>query len=142
MSTIIEFFVVSDDAAAAAVARGGPGEELEAATYGNFDVWSTIAEWESIVTGCDLDELFASGGPDVVSGDDEPIVLRLPAALTAALAQADAATLSRTVAQWIALREEEGEDIDPEMAGDLLGEIAALSGKAERTQGSLYCWIC
>ena len=142
MSTIIDFFVAADDAAAAGVARGGPGEELEPATYGNFDVWSALAEWESVATGCDLEELLASGGPAVVSGDDEPLVLVVPPALTAALAQAGPVALSRFAEQWIALRAEEGEEIEEELARDLLGELASLATKAARTGGSLYCWIC
>ena len=141
MSTIIEFFVVPDDSAASALARRGPGDELEPAELGNFDVWSALAEWESVLTGHDLEELFASGGPDVVSADDEPLVLRVSAALTAALAQAGPAILSRAAAQWNDLQTAEGEDI-VEAADEILGEIAALARKAERTGGALYCWIC
>ncbi|WP_127502624.1 hypothetical protein [Actinoplanes solisilvae] len=141
MSTIIEFFVVADDAAAAAVARGGPRAELEPLELGNFDVWSALAEWESILTGHDLDELFTSGGPDVVSPDDEPLVLRVPAALTAALAQADAATVNRAAEQWNDLQTAEGEQAI-EDAGEILGEVAAQARKAVRAGGALYCWIC
>lgn len=141
MSTIIDFFVVSDDAAAAAAAHGGPGKELEPATFGNFDVWSALAEWESIMTGRDLDELLANGGPEVVSGDHEPLVLRVPPALTTALAQAGPAIVSRTIEQWNVLRADEGEDTDDDF-GEILAEIADLAVKAERTGGSLYCWIC
>ncbi|GID91105.1 hypothetical protein ACFQFC_38180 [Amorphoplanes digitatis] len=142
MSSIISFFVAGDDAAAASVAVGGPGADLEPAEYGNFDVISTIEEWESVLTGRDLDELIVSGGADVVSGDDEPLVLLVPSTLTGALAAADAPTLAEAAERWIALRAEEGETIDEELAQDLLGELAALSTKAERTGGSLYCWIC
>jgi hypothetical protein len=78
MSSIIKFFVARDDAAAAAVAVDGPPSTLEPAEYGNFDVFSTIEEWQSILTDRDLEEVIAEGGPDVVSGDDEPIVLLVP----------------------------------------------------------------
>lgn len=141
MSTIIEFFVVADDAAAAAVARGGPTAELEPLELGNFDVWSALAEWESILTGHDLDELFTSGGPDVVSPDDEPLVLRVPAALTTALSQAGPAILNRAAEQWNDLRTAEGEDVIEPAAG-ILGDIAGQARKAVRGGGSLYCWIC
>jgi hypothetical protein len=142
MSSIIEFFVALDDAVAAGVAVGGPGADLKPATYGNFDVFSTLDEWQSILTNQDLDELVEQGGADVVSGDDEPLVLRVPPALTRALAQADRETLGNTAERWIALRAEEDEEIDEELAHDILAELAALSAEAERTGGSLYCWIC
>jgi hypothetical protein len=142
MSSIIMFFVARDNAVAADVAEGGPGDALEPATYGNFDVWTTLEEWETILLNRDLEELFAEGGPDVVSADHEPLVLLVPQALTKALARADGELLSRTAERWITLRAEEGEAIDEELAHDLLSEMAALSAKAERTESSLYCWIC
>ncbi|MET8152445.1 hypothetical protein ACIBSW_09975 [Actinoplanes sp. NPDC049668] len=142
MSSIIKFFVAPDDAAAAALAVDGPGADLEPAVYGNFDVISTLEEWESVLTGRDLEELIDSGGADVVSGDDEPLVLLVPPALTGALAGADAHALAAAAGRWIALRAEEGETIDEELAEEILGELAALSSRAAKTGGSLYCWIC
>jgi hypothetical protein len=142
MSSIIKFFVARDDAAAAAVAVDGPPSTLEPAEYGNFDVFSTIEEWQSILTDRDLEEVIAEGGPDVVSGDDEPIVLLVPPALTTALADADADTLGRAAERWITLRAEEDETIDEELADDLIGELATLSRRARQAGSSLYCWIC
>ncbi|MEE6259710.1 hypothetical protein [Plantactinospora sonchi] len=142
MSSIIRFFVAPDDAVAAGVAEGGPGADLRQATYGNFDVWLTLEEWESILLNRDLDEVGDAGGPDILSGADGPVVLLVPPELTKALAEADDDTLERAVGRWIALRAEEGEDIEDELAHELLGEVAALSADAERTRGGLYCWIC
>jgi hypothetical protein len=142
MSSIITFFVARDDAAAAAVAVGGPGDDLEPARYGNFDVFSTLDEWQSILTDRDLEELAAEAGADVVSGDDEPLVLHVPDALTEALAHADHQSLADAAARWIELRAEEDEEIDEELALDLLGELATLSARAQRAASSLYCWIC
>ena len=157
-SIIITFFVVADDPAAAALAGPGPGDDLPTAKYGNFDVWTTLTEWESLATGRDLEEIEDEGGADMVSGADEPVVLAFPAALTEALAAAAAAaaaagaagvgagagarTLSRLAEAWIELRAEEGEEIDEELANDLLGELAGLAVEAVKTGGSLYVWIC
>lgn len=142
MSSIIKFFVAPDNAAAASVAKTGPGSGFESAVYGNFDVWSTLEEWESLLTDRGFDELIASGGPDVVSGDDTPLVLLVPSDLTKALADSGGETLGRTADRWIELRSEEGETIEDDLAHELIGEIAALATKAARTKSSLYCWIC
>lgn len=143
MSSIIDFFVAPDDTAAAGVAERGPGGSFETATYGNFDVWSTLAEWESILTGRSTEELMSSGGPDVVAGHDSlPVVLAASRDLTVALAGADDHTLRTTARQWTALREEEGETIADELARQLISEVAGLAVGAVRTGNSLYCRIC
>jgi len=142
VSSIIEFFVAPDDAAAAGVAESGPGARFESATYGNFDVWSTLEEWEGILTDRSLDELVSGGGNVVAGGDGIPLVLAMPRALTTALADADDHLLSGAAEQWIRLRDEEGETIDSELAQELIREVAALAVDAIRTGSSLYCWIC
>ncbi|MBB2947482.1 hypothetical protein FB565_007253 [Actinoplanes lutulentus] len=142
MSSIITFFVVADDAVAAALAGSGPGADLAIAEYGNFDVWTTLTEWESLATGRDLDEVEDDGGADMVSDADEPVVLAFPPALTEALAAADAPALNRLASRWIELRAEEGEEIDEELANDLLGEVAGLAAEAVKAGASLYVWIC
>ena len=142
VSSIIEFFVAPDDAAAAGVAESGPGASFESATYGNFDVWSTLEEWESILTDRSLEELVSGGGNVVAGGDGIPLVLATSRDLTTALADADAHLLSRTAEQWIQLRDEAGETIDSELAQELIREVAALAFDAIRTGSSLYCWIC
>ena len=142
VSSIIEFFVAPDDAAAAGVAEGGPGVSFESATYGNFDVWSTLEEWESILTGRSLEELVSGGGNVVAGGDGIPLVWAIPRDLMTALADADDQLLSGAAEQWIRLRDEEGETIDSELAQELIREVAALAVDAIRTGSSLYCWIC
>jgi hypothetical protein len=142
MSSIITFFVAADDDSAAALAKGGPGEDLPSATYGNFDVWTTLAEWESLATDRSLMEIEEAGGADMVSQDDEPVVLVFPAALTRSLAVAGRETLNRIGEQWIELRAEEGEDLDEEMVTDLLAEISGLAGTAIKGDATLYVRIC
>ncbi|WP_433360981.1 hypothetical protein ACQPZX_27660 [Actinoplanes sp. CA-142083] len=136
MSSIIEFFVAPDDDAAADVLEDGPSDEYETASYGNFDVFSTIEEWEQIFTGGD------TGGGEVVAGDDdEPLVLLLPSALTAALAAASRDQLADVTDQWLDLRAEEGEEIDEALAAELVSEVAGLATEAARAGASLYCWV-
>jgi hypothetical protein len=141
VSSIIEFFVAPDDTAAAGIAENGPGSSFESATYGNFDVWSTLVEWESILTSRGLEEPITSGGPHVVTGGGSPVVLITPRELTRALAGADDHTLSTTAERWAGLREEDGETIDDELAQELVREVATLAVGAVRTGKSLYCRI-
>lgn len=143
VSSIIEFFVARDDAAAVSVAEIGPSGSFESATYGNFDVWSTLEEWESILTSRSIEELVTSDGPNVVvGGDGFPVVLTVSLDLTRALAAADDHMLSGAAERWVELRDEEGEIIDDELAQEIVKEVAALAVGAVRTGKSLYCWIC
>ncbi|MFI5895151.1 hypothetical protein ACIA5D_34130 [Actinoplanes sp. NPDC051513] len=136
MSSIIEFFVAPDPDAAADVIDGGPSDEYETASYGNFDVLSTIEEWEQILTGG-----YTGGAEVVAGGDDEPLVLLIPPAVTAALAAASGGELADVTDQWLDLRAEAGEEIDEELAAELLAEVAALATEAVRAGASLYCWV-
>jgi hypothetical protein len=143
VSSIIEFFVARDDAAAVSVAGNGPSGCFESATYGNFAVWSTLEEWESILTSRSIEELVTSGGPNVLAGADGfPVVLTVPPDLTTALAAADDHMLRSAAERWVELRDEEGELIDGELAQEIVKEVAGLAVGAARTGKSLYCWIC
>ncbi|MDI6097367.1 hypothetical protein QLQ12_01965 [Actinoplanes sp. NEAU-A12] len=137
MSTIIKFFVAADDTIAAGVMQAGPGPDLAPVTYGNFDVWSALEEWESFLLRRDLAEIVADGGPIEVDEDDDIVVLRVPPAFTRALADADEVTLDDTAGRWNAKGE-----IDRELAREIVGAVATLAATAVRTEGSLYCWVC
>ncbi|MFF5076486.1 hypothetical protein ACFY36_05510 [Actinoplanes sp. NPDC000266] len=142
MSSIIKFFVAADDAVAAGVAEEGPGARFEPITYGNFDVWSTLEELESILTGRDLEEVLDEGGPEIISGDGGPMLLRVPAVVVEALARAGSETLSGAAEQWISLRAADGEALDEQLGHEIVGELAATAAKAQRAGESLYCWVC
>jgi hypothetical protein len=134
MSSIITFFVAPDNTVAGSVADDGPGHSFESVTYGNFDVLSSLEEWESLLVTRDLEEFIADGSAEVVGGEDGPLVLLVPPDLTKVLAEADRQTLRRTAARWTELRAKEGETIDDELAHELVREVAALSAAAERTK--------
>lgn len=142
MSSIIEFFVAPDDTAAAGVVEIGPGGRFESAVHGNFDVWSTLVEWESILTGGRLEDFATGDGPQVVTGDGLPAVLAVAGELTRALAAADDHRLGTAAEQWAGLRADDGETIDGELARELVAEVAALAAGAVRTGSALYCRIC
>ncbi|KUL37643.1 hypothetical protein [Actinoplanes awajinensis] len=64
-------------------------------------------------------------------------MLRLSAELTAALAGADPAALADLAERWLALRAADAEDIDPELAEEMLTEVAALA----RPGTPVYCEV-
>jgi hypothetical protein len=140
MSSIISFFVAPDHLAATDAVNGGPEVDFDHATFGNFDVWSTLEEWEGILTNGDVDNL--PGGSGVIAGgDDEPVVLSVSADLVRALADADGLTLDAAAERWTELRADEGETIHDELAKQILATVAGLCAGAVRSGGSLYCSI-
>jgi hypothetical protein len=137
VSTIVKFFVAPGDDVAADTVEGGPGPELEAAGFGNFDAWTSLEEWEHLLTGQDVDSV---QGPETL-GDDPPLVLVFPPALTAALAGASARTLGDVARQWVGLRAEEGQAIDDDIATEILTRVSGLAGRAQGSGAALYCWF-
>ncbi|MFC4068545.1 hypothetical protein [Actinoplanes subglobosus] len=134
MSTIIRFFVAPDDDTAAAAREHGPGKGADTVTFGNFDVYLALEDWECILTGRDLGDV---QGPDVL-GDDGPMVLVVPSALTEALA----GDVTGVAARWSELQADEGETIDEELAAEIVAGVAALAVRARRIGSGLYCWWC
>lgn len=130
MSTLITFFVAGDESVAEAAVDGGPGDDLLTAEFGNFDVWNSIEEWETLLLG-------TGEGPGVLG--EGPLVLAFPAALTAALAAADVGDLS---GRWAIEETANGQELEPEIAREIVGEVARLAGSAQRTGAGLYCWWC
>ena len=141
MSIIIEFFTAPDDVAAASIVEGGPEGIFETVQYGNFDAMTALAEWDSILTGRELDVLISADVPRVVVGDDGPFIFAASAELQAALAEADPVTLPQVADRWIELQGEDAHRYDGELFGEMLQELASLARTAGHGHG-LYCWMC
>jgi hypothetical protein len=134
MSSIVEFFIAPGDDVAAAVADHGPDAVNEVARYGNFDPVTTTGEWESSfgIAGDD--------GPRIIAGDGRPLVLAVPASLQAALAAADEEQVAEAATRWVELSADDGEEIYPEFASDMLSQIASLARTATHRGHRLYYW--
>ncbi|GAB2828292.1 hypothetical protein GCM10027176_35590 [Actinoallomurus bryophytorum] len=144
MSIIIKFFVAPDDTSAAAIVDRGPTGLFESLDAGNFDAAEAVIEWEGIFTGRSFEALVSAGEPRMVADPGEdggPVVFAASGALRGALAGAAPARLAEVGELWIQERAEEGEVFDPEMVGDLLGELANLARTAAGRGHSLYCWM-
>src|SRR5262245_15647735 len=134
MSSIVEFFIAPGDDAAAAAASRGPDWVSEVARYGNFDPVMMMGEWESSFG------LVRDDGPHIIAGDGRPLVLAVPASLQAALAAADEEQLAEAATRWVELSADDGEEIHPEFAGDMLSEVASLARAAAHRGHRLYYW--
>lgn len=130
---IVEFFIAPGDDAAAAVADHGPDGVYEAAQYGNFSPDIAMGEWE-IAFG-----IVGDGGPRTVT-EGSSFVLAASASLQAALAAANDERLAEVAVRWAELRADDGEEIHPEFASDILSEMASLARTAAERGHRLYCW--
>jgi hypothetical protein len=142
MSIIIEFFTAPDDTAAAGIVDRGPTGAFDSLACGNFDATEAVIEWESIFAGQSFETLVSADEPRMVIGPDEgdgALVFAASGALQGALADAAPARLAEVGELWVAERAEDGEVFDPEMVGELMGDLAALARTARGRGHSLYC---
>ncbi|MGW3659041.1 hypothetical protein ACWD6R_26675 [Streptomyces sp. NPDC005151] len=144
MSISIKFFVAPDDTSAASSVDRGPDKVFGSLTCGNFDAAEAVIEWESLLTGQSFEALVASDEPHMVAEPGEeggPLLFVVSAALQGALGGASVARLAEVGELWIQERATEGEVFDPEMVGELLGDLADLARIAEGRGHGLYCWM-
>lgn len=129
MSTIITFYTAADDDAAE-----DPGPGRDQAEFGNFDVFASLEEWESLL----LDRPFdAVAGPEQVNDEESPIILAFLPKLTKALAAANPATLGDLTRRWVDSRKKDGETLDPAQARRIVDAVAALA----RSRRKVYCQV-
>ncbi len=136
------YFVAPDDEIAALAVEGGPDKGLPHAEFGNFDAYDAMIEWLSVFTGRDYDDLDASDAPRfVVESDDEPVVFVAQPALQQALSSAEPSRLAVVAQRWSEATAEDGREVDVEVAGELLAEVAELAREAASRSHFLYCWM-
>ncbi|WP_328491647.1 hypothetical protein OHS59_02075 [Streptomyces sp. NBC_00414] len=143
MSIIIKFFVAPSHRAAAAVVDGGPDGTFESLSFGNFDVEEALIEWEGIFTGRSFDELIAVDEPEVVADPDDgegPVLLVASTALQDALAAADRSRIIEVSQLWVRERAADGEVFAPEIATQILNDLAGLAHGFRGREHRLYCW--
>ncbi|MFI7546398.1 hypothetical protein [Actinoplanes sp. NPDC049599] len=139
MSSIIRFFVAPDDEAAATVVDGDPENTFESVTYGNFDADLALLEWDSLLTGRAFDDLLLASASGVITDEDDgALIVAASPELQEALAAASEAELERVARLWADERAAEGETVDPELAHEILTELARLS---RTTEHRLYCRV-
>jgi hypothetical protein len=79
-------------------------------------------------------------GSRTLAHDGASFVSAAPAGLQAALAAANQEQLTEAAVRWAELRADDGDEIDPEFASDILGEMASLARTATERGHRLYCW--
>ena len=133
MSSIIDFYIAPDDAAAA----GGSGDG-ESAKYGNFDAYTALFEWEALLTDGDAIELIENCDAPTI-GDPDDLIFRARGELVAALAGASLERLAQVTREWIA---DHGAGVDDEeLALELIAAVAGLARTAQATDRHLYLQV-
>ncbi|PKQ25269.1 MAG: hypothetical protein CVT64_10605 [Actinobacteria bacterium HGW-Actinobacteria-4] len=102
-----------------------------------------LAQLEAILTGRDFDQVIAELPEDVVVADragGQRLVVKVSAALTAALAAASDADLATVAVPWSETEEFWGMG-DPEVLTGWLRVIADHSREAAEKQQAVYCWV-
>jgi len=139
MSSIIRFFVAPDDEAAATVVDGGPEGTFESVTYGNFDADLALLEWDSLLTGRAFDDLLLASAAGVITDEDDgALIVAASVELQQALGSATEADLARIAGRWSDERAAEGDPVDPDLAREILTDLARL---AQTPDHRLYCWV-
>lgn len=143
MSTVIDFFVAPDDTSAATALEVRPGPAHESLSVGNFDVEEAVVEWECLLVGGTFADLVDAGEPRTVGerDEDECLVFALSPRLCAALAAAEESRLRDLALSWVEWRARDGEVFDPEIAHGIVGDLAALAGRAGRHEQGVYCRV-
>ncbi|MFI8294169.1 hypothetical protein ACIGBL_34155 [Streptomyces sp. NPDC085614] len=91
-----------------------------------------VLEWECLMVGGSFEELVEAGEPRIVAGQDNDgcVVFALSPRLSAALTDAEHASLRDVALSWIRLRAEDGEVIGTQIADAIVGDLAALVSSA------------
>ncbi len=146
MSSIIVFFLATDDEEAAGI----PPESLKAGpetvVLGNFDPVGMLNDWETAFLARDANEILDGGRPMVGGGarflplEGSSVLIGVSPDLVTDLAEADEARLAEVRGYWIQLESLDGEDLHSVTADELLAEIAGLAILAEERGHGVYCW--
>ncbi|MFE5596124.1 hypothetical protein [Streptomyces sp. NPDC056549] len=143
MSKLVKFFIAADDVVAALALRGGPARALESVSWGNFDPEEAVIEWESLFTGRRVEELMDADEPRIVAGQDNDgyVVFAFSDRLVSVLGAAGLVKIGEVAVLWSQVREQDGEALDVDVAGEILGDLARLARAAERQGSGVYCWV-
>ena len=146
MSSVITFFLASDDEEAAGMPPGSLAEGPETVELGNFDPVGMLNDWEAAFLAQDADEILDGGRPEVGGGarilplGGNRVLIAVSPDLVTDLAEADEARLAEIRGHWIRLQSLDDEELDSVTAGELLAEIARLAVLAAGRGHGVYCW--
>jgi hypothetical protein len=148
VSSIITFFLATDDEEAAGIPPGSLTEGPETVRLGNFDPVEMLNDWETASLARDADEILEGGRPEVgggarvlsVEGAGSRALIAVSPDLVTDLAEADEARLAEIRGHWIKLVSLDDEELHSGTAEELLAEIAGLAVLADQRGHGVYCW--
>lgn len=145
MGVLFDYFIATDDGAAAAIIDrdGGPGSLPTVADAG-FDPLVQATTLEELLTGQAYDDISDQiGWGRVVASREggERTVVVVSSGLVDALASADDTTLAAAMVPWVRTEEFWGA-ADPDELLPVVRDLAGLAHEAKRTNQTVYCWTC
>jgi hypothetical protein len=145
MGVLFDYFLADSDEVAASVLESSAGEAgLPFMDGRGIDPVVMMGTAEALLTDRTYEEVDAARGvvPPVAMADEGTlVVLRLPDTLVAALAGATDLRLAEVAGPWSQTEEFWGE-VDPDVLGGFLGELAELARQAQSGRQHMYCWVC
>ncbi len=146
MSSIITFFLATDDEEAAGMPPSSLEGGRETVELGNFDPVEMLNDWEAVFLARDADEILDGGRPMVGGGarvlphEGSGVLIAVSPDLVTDLVEADEARLAEISRHWVLLQSLDDEELDSVTAGELLAEIAGLAVLADERGHGVYCW--
>ena len=146
MSSIIKFFLATDDEEAAGIPPGSLAEGPETVVLGNCDPAGMLNDWETAFLARNADEILDGGRPMISGGarflplEGSSVLIAVSPDLVTDLAEADEDRLAEVRGHWIQLESLDDGYLDEVTAGELLAEIAGLAVLAEERGHGVYCW--
>ncbi|WP_157606488.1 hypothetical protein [Saccharomonospora cyanea] len=141
MSTVVKFFVATNESAVDALAFG-PDSSSRGLFFGNFDAEEALLDWESHLTGVSFGSLLAAGFPEVVAEDGEGAsVLLLSERLVDSLAAASDSEVSELARWWVGEKAVDGTKVELPVASVILRSLVDLTREEREPRTRVYCWV-
>jgi hypothetical protein len=146
VSSIIKFFLATNDETAAGTPPGSLAGGPETVELGNFDPVGMLNDWEAAFLARDADEILDGGRPIVGGGgrilrlEGSAVLIAVSPDLVTDLAEAGEPRLAEIRSRWIQLKSLDDEKLDSVTAGELLAEVAELAVLADERRHGVYCW--
>jgi hypothetical protein len=146
VSSIIKFFIATDDEGAVGIPPGSLAGGPEIVELSNFDPVGMLNDWEAASLARDAGEVLDGGRPEVGGGarvlplEGSGVLIAVSPDLVTDLAEANEARLAEIRGYWTQLQSLDDQELDSVTAGELLAEIAGLAVLADERGHGMYCW--
>ena len=143
MGILTDYFIATDDAAAAGALAQGPTSAFRTVEGNGLEPTVHLGTLEEILTGRSFEEILDEiddAGPVAQEDDFSSFVQPISQSLLEALKAASRDDLLSAATAWSLTEELTG--ADPESLLAFLTDLVELARTAEATNCAVYCWVC